>query len=387
MRWLTAFVLLLLPGSIEGGQQTAAVAKKQAAAVVEITTKDQSGKLLAGGSGFLVRSDGVFVTNEHVIDGAASASVELSNGDVFDDVVLLDSDKRRDLAILKVKALNTPVSKLGDSDLLEVGQHVIAIGNPEGLTRSVSDGIVSAIRQGDGFKMIQTTAPISHGSSGGPLLNDSGDVIAVTFGALDGQNLNLAVPVNYIKPMLLDLDRRTQQTLATFNAGHLKSAPAENSAPPKTTETASSTAPPPAPTADAKITKPIGAYLEPLLGKWSPTDAESVLGHPTTHRFAYDQNKTADGDIYSYDDPTRWARQIELNFDGKTNRLRAVYLYPSGRITWTDCKKMYGDNVQKVRGENGTKIYAYRDRALSVLLDKNDVVINFGLFSASIAAK
>ena len=187
MRWLTAFVLLVLPASIEAGQQTAAVAKKQAAAVVDITTKDQTGKPLAGGSGFLVRSDGVFVTNEHVIDGAASASVELSNGDVFDDVVLLDSDKRRDLAILKVKALNTPISKLGDSDLLEVGQHVIAIGNPEGLSRSVSDGIVSAIRQGDGFKVIQTTAPISHGSSGGPLLNDSGDVIAVTFGALDGQ--------------------------------------------------------------------------------------------------------------------------------------------------------------------------------------------------------
>jgi hypothetical protein len=378
MYWLTAFVLLFLPGITEPGQQTAAVAKKQAAAVVDITTKDQSGKPLAGGSGFLVRSDGVFVTNEHVIDGAASASVELSNGDVFDEVVLLDSDKRRDLAILKVKALNTPVSKLGDSDLLEVGQHVIAIGNPEGLSRSVSDGIVSAIRQGDGFKMVQTTAPISHGSSGGPLLNDSGDVIAVTFGALDGQNLNLAVPINYVKPMLLDLDRRSQQTLAAFNAGHLKSAAAENSPPAKAAET-SSAPPPTAPKAETKITKPIGEYLDEMLGKWSAADAEATLGHPTTHRFAYDQNKTVDGDIFAYEDPTRWAREIELNFDGKTNRLRAIYLYPGTRITWEDCKKMYGDNVQKTRGLNGTKFYVYKDRRLTVFLDKNDVVINFGL--------
>jgi S1-C subfamily serine protease len=324
MRWSMAFVLLLLPAKIVIARQTATVAKKQTAAVVVITTRDQTGKPLASASGFLVRSDGVFVTNEYVIDGAASASVELSNGDIFDDVVLLDSDKRRDLAILKVKALNTPVSTLGDSDLLEVGQHVIAIGNPEGLTRSVSDGIVSAIRQGDGFKVIQTTAPISHGSSGGPLLNDSGDVIAVTFGALDGQNLNAAVPVNYIKPMLLDLDRRSQQTLASFNQGHLKSAAAENAVPPKPAETASAPAPVASAT-DVKITKPIGEFLDAMLGKWTPVEAEKVLGQPATHRFSYDSNRTVDGDIYAYDDPTRFAREIELNFDGNTSRLRAIY--------------------------------------------------------------
>ena len=188
--------------------------------------------------------------------------------------------------------------------------------------------------------------------------------------------------------MLLDLDRRPQQTLAVFNEGHLKSAPTETTTPTKSSETASP-APPAAAraAAEAKITKPIGEYLDPMLGKWSPADAEAVLGHPTTHRFAYDTNKTVDGDIYAYDDPTRFARLIELNFDGKTNRLRAVYLYPSARITWEDCKKMYGDNVQKTRGADGTKFYAYRDRRVSVLLDKNDLVINFGLFPQIIANK
>jgi S1-C subfamily serine protease len=400
----------------EAGRQTASVANQQADAVVEITAKDQAGKSFARGSGFLVRSDGVLVTNEHIIDGAASASVELSNGDTFDDVVLLDSDKRRDLVILKVKALNTPTSKLGDSDLLVVGQHVIAIGNPEGLTRSVSDGIVSAIRQHEGIggKVIQTTAPISPGSSGGLLLNDSGEVIGVTaFGALEGQNLNLAVPINYVKPMLLDLDRQPRQTLAAFNQGHLKNAPEEPNPPSQSNETASPSGPtppaasetpspsgptPPAasetpspsgptPPPKVEITKPIDEYLEAMLGKWSPDDAEKTLGHPSTHRFAYDNNRTVDGDIYAYDDPTRFAHQIELNFDGKTNRLREIYLYPSAHMTWKDCKKLWGDNVQKTRDRDGAKLYAYRDRRLGVALTKDDVVVYLGRYLRSIATK
>jgi len=66
---------------------------------------------------------------------------------------------------------------------------------------------------------------------------------------------------------------------------------------------------------------------------------------------------TVDGDIYAYDDPARFVRQIELNVDEKTNRLRAIYLYPSVRTTWDDCKKLYGDNAQEIRGENGTTTY------------------------------
>jgi S1-C subfamily serine protease len=159
-----------------------------------------------------------------VIDGASSASVTLANGDIYDDVTVLDSDKRRDLVLLKIKALNVPISPLGDSDTLEVGQHVIAIGNPEGLARSVSDGIISAFRQAEGFRVIQTTAPISHGSSGGPLLSDNGQVLGITYAALDGQNLNLAVPINYVKPMLLEVDRHPARTLAVYNAGRLKTA-------------------------------------------------------------------------------------------------------------------------------------------------------------------
>jgi serine protease Do len=178
------------------------VAKQHSIEIVQIIAHDKQGKDRGTGSGFIVKSEGVIVTNYHVIDGAYSASVKIANGDIYDGAFIIDADKRKDLAILKIKALNLPVARLGDSDKIEVGQHVIAIGNPLGLTNSVSDGIISAIRQVEGYKVIQLTAPISPGSSGGPLLNDAGEVIGVTFAGLGGQNLNLAIPINYAKPII-----------------------------------------------------------------------------------------------------------------------------------------------------------------------------------------
>jgi S1-C subfamily serine protease len=202
------------------------VAKRESDSVVTITLRDKSGAFLQSGSGFIVRSNGVVITNFHVIDGAFEASIKTFNGDIYDAVFVVDTDKRKDLAILRIKALNLPVVMLGDSDKIEVGEHVIAIGTPLGfLTQSVSDGIVSAVRQFEGYKMIQTTAPVSPGSSGGPLLNDQGEAIGVTAGQFVGQNLNLAVPINYVKPLILALDVNQQKTLADFNAGSLKTAP------------------------------------------------------------------------------------------------------------------------------------------------------------------
>jgi hypothetical protein len=165
-----------------------------------------------------VKPEGIIVTNYHIIKGAHAASVRTSDGDMYDDVFVVDTDKRKDLAVLRIKALNLTTSKLGDSDTIEVGQHVIAIGNPMGLTGSVSDGIVSAVRQAEGYKVIQTTAPISPGSSGGPLLNDLGEVIGVTFANLGGQSLNLAIPINYAKPIIQFGENRRPMTLAEFNA-------------------------------------------------------------------------------------------------------------------------------------------------------------------------
>lgn len=370
-----AIAFLFLAGAVYA--QTAAVAKQQAQSVVEITTRDQAGNPLGSGSGFIVRADGIVVTNHHVIDGAAGASVEVVNGDVYDQVVVLDFDKRRDLALLKIKALNLPVARLGDSETLDIGQHIVVIGNPEGLSRTVSDGIVSALRQGDGFRIVQTTAPISPGSSGGPVFNDGGEVVAIAFGAYEGQNLNLALPINYVKPMLLGIDKAPPVSLVRHNEGRLKSG-----AKPEKTEAAKElSAPPPASGPSEEMQKDgIGAFLDKRLDKWSLEDAKREMGPPLRHRFSYDSQNNPDGDIYGFDDPTRWARLIELNFELKTSRLSSVFIYPFSTMTWEDCKRFWGQNGERRKNKDGTKFFAYRDKRVAVILDKDDKVINFGLW-------
>ncbi len=206
------------------------VARTVSPSVVLIVTSDKNGNPLAEGSGFIVDPNGLIATNLHVIKGAYSASVTLGNGDTYDSVLVADADTRKDLALIQIKAVDLKAVKLGDSDSLQVGQHVIAVGNPRGLligANSVSDGIVSAVRQVEGMRLLQTTAPISHGSSGGPLLNDNGEVIGVTQATVEGQNLNLAVPANYLKPMLRFLDRSALRSLPEFNAGSLETAQVE----------------------------------------------------------------------------------------------------------------------------------------------------------------
>ena len=155
------------------------------------------------GSGFLVSPDGKIVTNLHVIARSKKATVRLDNGDAYDDVQVLDCDKRKDIAILKIKAVDLPFLKLGKSAHEEIGATVYTISNPVGYQNTLSQGLISSVRARDGFHVLQITAPISHGSSGGPLLNAKGEVIGIT-SALDdkGQNLNFAIPVDYARGLL-----------------------------------------------------------------------------------------------------------------------------------------------------------------------------------------
>jgi Trypsin-like peptidase domain len=209
-----------------------------------------------------------------VIKGAYSASVTLSNGDTYDSVFVADADARKDLALLQIKAVNLTPVRLGDSDAVQVGQHVVAVGNPKGFTNSVSDGIVSAVRPGDGMRLLQITAPISHGSSGGPLLDDTGTVIGVTEATYaEGQNLNFAVPVNYLKPMVSFLDRSAMRPLSEFNAG------------------AFDTAKPPESSAETK-SEPVAADLT-LDGAWSATISDA-RGSATVQ---FNLIESSDGDV------------------------------------------------------------------------------------------
>lgn len=201
-------VLILLPALIGIAQQSersvSELVKSTLDSVVLIVVSDENGKPVAEGSGFIVSPDGKIVTNHHVIGAAHSAIVKLNNGAFFavDGVVADDPD--HDLAVIKVSGKNLPPLVLADSDSLLAGDHVVAIGSPLGLENSVSDGIVSAFREDPrGRRWIQTTAPASHGNSGGPLLIMDGRVAGVlTWKASEGENLNFAVPSKLIVPLL-----------------------------------------------------------------------------------------------------------------------------------------------------------------------------------------
>ena len=158
------------------------------------------------GSGFVVHN-GQIATNHHVIDNMSIGGVRLVGKEkIYPIEVVLAVDTERDLAIVKAAGIDAPTLSLGDSDTVEVMDTVYVAGNPQGLEGTVVPGNISAIRQSRDrvpLKFFQMTAPISQGSSGGPVFNERGEVIGVSFATLhDGQNLNFAIPVNYLKPLI-----------------------------------------------------------------------------------------------------------------------------------------------------------------------------------------
>jgi S1-C subfamily serine protease len=187
-------------------ENVAAVVKRSSDAVVLIVTSDSTGRETALGSGFLVSADGKVVTNFHVIKGAHSAVARLPNGAFFPIDGVLAADVDGDLVLLKVQGKGLPFLTLNASAGLQVGDRVVAIGSPLGLEGTVSDGIVSALRSETPAKnWIQTTAPVSHGNSGGPLLDMHGNVVGViTWGVnlQQGQNLNFAIPSDNVQSLL-----------------------------------------------------------------------------------------------------------------------------------------------------------------------------------------
>ncbi len=166
-------------------------------------------ELSSEGSGVIISADGYILTNQHVIDGAATIRVTLFDGRSFDGEVV-GSDGRDDLALLKIDAEdNLPVAPLGDSDSIKAGQWVMALGNPYGFDHSVTVGVVSATGRElpstnfDNF--IQTDAAIYPGSSGGPLFDLAGEVVGINTQVFPDTNLGFAVPINSAKEILPQL--------------------------------------------------------------------------------------------------------------------------------------------------------------------------------------
>ncbi|MCT0225206.1 trypsin-like peptidase domain-containing protein [Synechococcus sp. CS-1328] len=167
------------------------------------------------GSGFFTRSDGVLLTNAHVVEGAGEVSVTLPDGRSFNGKVL-GSDPLTDVAVVKVVASKLPVAPLGDSAKVRPGEWAIAIGNPLGLDNTVTAGIISAIQRtnavGEGQRVpyIQTDAAVNPGNSGGPLINDRGQVIGINTAIRQapGAGLSFAIPINVARQIAAQILER-----------------------------------------------------------------------------------------------------------------------------------------------------------------------------------
>ena len=212
---LSLFVVVPLAQAQRSAEENTVirVARSATPAVVSVSSRGGSG------SGVIVRADGVIITNAHVVGSAREVEVRTADGRTFTGSVL-GRDEQVDTAIVRIRATNLPAAPLGDSDRLEVGQTAVAIGNPLGLERTVTSGVVSAVNRdprgiGVATGLIQTDAAINPGNSGGPLLDSSGRVIGINTAMLAGTTgLGFAIPINVATDVM-------QQILDT---GHVRRA-------------------------------------------------------------------------------------------------------------------------------------------------------------------
>jgi serine protease Do len=172
------------------------------------------------GTGFVVRADGWIATNLHVISDGPHLKVTLRDGRDFEVVEVLAASTVHDLALVRIEAQGLPVLALGDSDAMRPGDPVVAIGNPLELEGTVSNGLVSARRKVKGdFDVLQVSAPIAPGSSGGPLFNDRGEVVGISTAVVRGEeSLAFGVPVRYLAPMIAQPEPMPFSLFATIIA-------------------------------------------------------------------------------------------------------------------------------------------------------------------------
>ena len=180
------------------------IAQKALASTVLIRIKDATGDPMAIGSGFFINKDQI-VSNWHVVEDATTAyAMSVDEGTRYNIEGIIAMNPKQDLVILKVSGKGSPLP-LGDSNIVQVGESIYVTGNPEGWTGTFSVGVVSSFQMRYVGKRLQITAPVSPGSSGGPVLNDKAEVIGIVYAGHSGpdaQNLNLAIPVNYLKALL-----------------------------------------------------------------------------------------------------------------------------------------------------------------------------------------
>jgi tetratricopeptide (TPR) repeat protein len=204
------------------------LAKETRPAVMLLMALDETGKEIGNGTGFVVSSDGKLITNRHVVERAAAAFARAANGERYAVIGVLAESETNDLAVLQLAGDDFPFLSLGSAEHIEAGMRIAVIGSPLGLEGSLSEGIVSAMRDAEpGVQWLQITAPISPGSSGSPVLDARGEVIGVaTARSREGQAINFAVSADAAQSLLERAERALSpqplSLLARSARGHLK---------------------------------------------------------------------------------------------------------------------------------------------------------------------
>lgn len=319
--------------------------KMASPSVVLIENIGEDGNRTGWGSGFLVTADGRILTAFHVIGHTKHARVTLANHDVYDPVSVLDVDRAKDIAFLKIKAVNLPYLKLGRSASVQVGTKLFAIGNPFRLEleNTLSEGLLSGIRQAEGFKLFQLSAPTSPGSSGGPVLTAQGEVVGIVEGLIpEGQNLNFAIPIDYAAVLL---DARELRSLADY---YTPEPTQPSQPPPKHVE------PAPAPTASIEH-DPI-SYIASKIGLWTEEDAELELGKPFGRRDGVTGGVVC-CDIFRHYSPAPTFSSIELSFHRGSKKVVGVCYYYSAPAAWKTIEQSLGRNYTRTKLSDGRTNY------------------------------
>ena len=234
VRAILILIMLSLPATICLGEENLpALIKRVEPSIIVLLTYNKEGRSLGQGTGFFITKDGDAVTNYHVLKGASRAEAKTSDGKVYPVKKVVAEDEEGDLIRVSIDIPKEVVHPLSvHPSFPEVGERIVVMGTPLGLEKTVSDGIVSAVREIPEFgKIIQVTAPISPGSSGSPVVNMNGEVVGVvSFFLAPGQNLNFAIPGERIarlspsdgKPLSEREEAREEEILAA--AGQFYSA-------------------------------------------------------------------------------------------------------------------------------------------------------------------
>ncbi len=197
------------------------IAAKYSDAVVVLENYNDQGQASSQGSGFICSPDGTVLTNYHVIRGASRMTARMHDQSIHDVEYIAGFDAQHDVAAVRIDGESLPSVHVGNSSAIKAGDHVIALGAPLGLESTLSDGIISAVREAGSFRLFQTSAPISHGSSGGPIFDDYGNVIALAVSTIEaGENLNFAVPIDSAKTLLTENRQTSFAELLSMTTVH-----------------------------------------------------------------------------------------------------------------------------------------------------------------------